>query len=89
MRLFLRIGAILIAALIVTGATMALTPANSAQTRPPQGDRPPRTEGGPRGERGGGFAIGEVVGHLAVVGVVTAPFAVASVAKSKRRTKAS
>jgi hypothetical protein len=88
----MRIGMILIAALVVTSATMLLTPANSAQLRSPQGDRPPRLEGGRRGERDGApglAAIGQLVGHSVVVGVVAAPFVVASVAKGKRRTKAS
>ncbi|NJM41651.1 MAG: hypothetical protein HC853_13280 [Anaerolineae bacterium] len=38
------------------------------------GERPPRPEGAPpRGGGPGGFAVGEVLGHAALIGVVVAP----------------
>jgi hypothetical protein len=88
MKLIPRIAVILLAALIVTGATMLLTPANSASDFGAGGQRPPRPEGAPpRGERGGpgGFAFGEVLSHSAVIAIVVAPFAVYSATRGKRR----
>jgi hypothetical protein len=80
MKMLWRTLLVVIASGLVVGATWLLTPSGNpgaeGRRRPPEGQARPRGPGGPRGERGGGginlFGAGEVLGHLALTGVVTA-----------------
>ncbi|MEW6402066.1 MAG: hypothetical protein AB1649_09715 [Chloroflexota bacterium] len=82
MKTIIRIGIILLAALVVVGVTMAVTNSSgSTQTAVfEEGNRPQmsdgsfipgeRPEGGPGGERGGDFSLGWVRHMLVISGIM-------------------